>query len=102
MGFSVISMQYLFQLSEKVKRYLNYVSEPSEVKATVAALLFVLTTSARHGVDGETLGSELQQLGLPREHASALCRIYSDNLTSISSRLQDQSLRCTYRTCRVY
>ncbi|GFG35383.1 hypothetical protein Cfor_10117 [Coptotermes formosanus] len=67
--------------------------EPSEVKAAVAALLFVLETSARHGVDGETLGSELQQLGLPREHAAALCRVYSDNLTSISSRLQDQSLR---------
>lgn len=67
--------------------------EPNEVKATVAALLFVLATSARHGVDGETLGSELQQLGLPREHAAALCRVYSDNVTSISSRLQDQSLR---------
>jgi len=67
--------------------------EPSEVKATVAALLFVFATSARHGVDGETLGSELQQLGLPREHAAAVCRVYSDNLTSISSRLQDQSLR---------
>jgi len=96
-------MESLFKLSEKVKTCLNLnVTEPSEVKATVAALLFVFTTSARHSVDGETLGSELQQLGLPREHAAALCRVYSDNLTSISSRLQDQSLRRTYRSCSLY
>jgi len=96
-------MESLFKLSEKVKTCLNLiVTEPSEVKATVAALLFVFTTSARHGVDGETLGSELQQLGLPREHAAALCRVYSDNLTSISSRLQDQSLRRTYCSCSLY
>lgn len=67
--------------------------ESGEVKASVAALMFVLATSARHGVDAETLSSELQQLGLPREHAMALCRVYSENLTAISSRLQDQSLR---------
>ncbi|XP_069699315.1 COMM domain-containing protein 4 [Periplaneta americana] len=67
--------------------------EPGEVKASVAALLFVLATSARHGIDGDTLSSELQQLGLPREHATALCRVYSDNLTSISNRLKDHSLR---------
>lgn len=73
---------------------MNCVSESGEVKASVAALLFVLATSARHGVDGETLGSELQQLGLPREHATALCRVYNDNLVSISSKLRDHSLRC--------
>ncbi|KDR18862.1 COMM domain-containing protein 4-like [Zootermopsis nevadensis] len=70
--------------------------ESGEVKASVAALLFVLATSARHGVDGETLGSELQQLGLPREHATALCRVYNDNLASISSKLRDHSLRLSH------
>ncbi|KAJ9592499.1 hypothetical protein L9F63_015816 [Diploptera punctata] len=67
--------------------------ESGEVKACVAALLFILSTSARHGVDGDTLNNELQQLGLPREHATALCRVYSDNANVISNTLRSQSLR---------
>jgi hypothetical protein len=95
-GFSVSSRELSGCDTRDLRGCLNCVTESGEVKASVAALLFVLATSARHGVDAETLSSELQQLGLPREHAMALCRVYSENLTAISSRLQDQSLRCTY------
>ncbi|PSN46263.1 COMM domain-containing protein 4 [Blattella germanica] len=70
--------------------------EPGEVKACTAAIIFILATSARHGVDGETLSSELQQLGLPREHSLSLCRVYSDHLTSISDHLRKKSLRLSH------
>ena len=81
---------------------LMWVPEPGEVKASVAALVFILSTSARHTVDSDTLSSELQQLGLPREHATALCRVYSDNLTSIPNQLRNQSLRCEQNTKNIH
>lgn len=40
--------------------------ELGDVKATVAVLSFILSSAAKHSVDGESLSSELQQLGLPK------------------------------------
>lgn len=36
------------------------------MKATIAVLGFILSSAAKHNVDGESLSSELQQLGLPK------------------------------------
>jgi len=33
------------------------------------------------------------QIGLPREHASALCKVYSDNLSQITKVLKNESLQ---------
>lgn len=41
-------------------------AESGDVKATVAVLSFILSSAAKHSVDGESLSSELQQLGLPK------------------------------------
>uniref|UniRef100_A0A8C9F5M3 COMM domain containing 4 n=1 Tax=Pavo cristatus TaxID=9049 RepID=A0A8C9F5M3_PAVCR len=41
--------------------------ESGDVKATIAVLDFILSNAAKHNVDGESLSSELQQLGLPKE-----------------------------------
>lgn len=79
---------------EKVKKLTSDSKfEVGDVKACIAAIAFILSSSARHGVDEETLSSELQQLGLPREHSTAMCRVYRDNLSSITSRLWENSLR---------
>jgi len=40
--------------------------EESDVKASLAALSFILSSAAKHSVDGESLDNELQQLGLPK------------------------------------
>lgn len=40
--------------------------ESGDVKAMVAVLSFILSSAAKHSVDGESLSSELQQLGLPK------------------------------------
>ncbi|XP_077795970.1 uncharacterized protein LOC114679448 isoform X3 [Macaca mulatta] len=40
--------------------------ELGDVKATVAVLSFVLSSVAKHSVDGRCFSSELQQLGLPK------------------------------------
>ncbi|XP_030432933.1 COMM domain-containing protein 4-like [Gopherus evgoodei] len=48
--------------------------ESGDVKATIAVLSFILSSAAKHSVDSDSLSSELQQLGLPKEHATGLCR----------------------------
>lgn len=41
--------------------------EIGDVKATIAALSFIFTSSAEHGIEEESLlKNELQQLGLPK------------------------------------
>ncbi|NWX18537.1 COMD4 protein, partial [Aegotheles bennettii] len=72
-------------------------AESGDVKATIAVLGFILSSAAKHNVDSESLSSELQQLGLPKEHASGLCRSYEEK----QSCLQDRLRACSLRLCRL-
>lgn len=65
----------------------------TEKKAMVAALEMIFTSSTRNSVSPVDLNSELQQLGLPREHSTALTRIYKDHFLQTSTMLTGQSLR---------
>ncbi|KAK2103444.1 COMM domain-containing protein 4 [Saguinus oedipus] len=67
--------------------------ESGDVKATVAVLSFILSSAAKHSVDGESLSSELQQLGLPKEHTASLCRCYEEKQTPLQKHLRVCSLR---------
>ncbi|NXX99612.1 COMD4 protein, partial [Centropus bengalensis] len=67
--------------------------ESGDVKATIAVLSFILSSAAKHNVDSESLSSELQQLGLPKEHASGLCRSYEEKQSSLQDKLKSCSLR---------
>ena len=67
--------------------------ELSDIKASIAALSFILSSAAKYSVDGESLSNELQQLGLPKEHAVALCKVYQDNLAKLQSSFQERSLK---------
>ncbi len=46
--------------------FINNFVEESDVKAAIAALTFILSSAAKHSVDGSSLDNELQQLGLPK------------------------------------
>ncbi|XP_028392280.1 COMM domain-containing protein 4-like [Dendronephthya gigantea] len=67
--------------------------EHSDVKASIAALSFILSSAARYSVDGDSLSNELQQLGLPREHSISLHKVYEDNLTKLQDHLRNTSFR---------
>ncbi|KAL0269742.1 UNVERIFIED_CONTAM: hypothetical protein PYX00_007377 [Menopon gallinae] len=67
--------------------------EEDDMKACVQALNHILTSSARYEVEEDALNSELQQLGLPKEHATALCKVYSENMSAIVEKLSAKSLR---------
>ncbi|XP_077173482.1 COMM domain-containing protein 4 isoform X1 [Paroedura picta] len=67
--------------------------ESGDVKATIAVLNFILSSAAKHNVDSESLSSELQQLGLPKEHATGLCRSYEEKQSPLQESLRGCSLR---------
>ncbi|XP_061451595.1 COMM domain-containing protein 4 isoform X2 [Rhineura floridana] len=67
--------------------------ESGDVKATIAVLSFILSNAAKHNVDCESLSSELQQLGLPKEHATGLCRSYEEKQSLLQDSLRGCSLR---------
>lgn len=67
--------------------------EIADIKAAIAALSFIFASSARQNVDGETVSNELQQLGLPKEHANALCKIYDEKLEYLREILKQRSMR---------
>lgn len=65
----------------------------NDVKAAIAALHYILTNSAKHGVKIEELSDEIQQLGLPKEHATGLGKVYSEHSTAVRNRLKEKSLK---------
>ncbi|XP_062403118.1 COMM domain-containing protein 4 [Sardina pilchardus] len=67
--------------------------ELGDIKASIAVLSFILTSAAKHDVDSESLSSELQQLGLPKEHTTGLCKSYEDKHTALQDKLRESSLR---------
>ena len=67
-------------------------SESGDVKATVAVLSFILSSAAKHSVDGESLSSELQQLGLPKGTG---CGLAAGQPVGQGLLERGQALRCT-------
>lgn len=66
--------------------------QQKEVRSLLASLEFVLSSASRFQTSEETLRAELQQLGLPKEHASALARVQLDNGPAVRQRLIRNSL----------
>jgi hypothetical protein len=67
--------------------------ETHEMKGIIAALHFILTSSARFNVAEDVLGLELQQLGLPKEHTEVLVLALRDGRAPLQRHLADSSLR---------
>ncbi|CAK9800305.1 COMM domain-containing protein 4 [Anthophora quadrimaculata] len=79
---------------EKVKKITQDAKvELNDAKAMVAALELIFTSSARYAVSAADLSSELQQLGLPREHSAALAKLHTEFSPQITATLSSQSLR---------
>uniref|UniRef100_A0A8C1SBJ6 COMM domain containing 4 n=1 Tax=Cyprinus carpio TaxID=7962 RepID=A0A8C1SBJ6_CYPCA len=67
--------------------------ESGDIKASIAVLSFILSSAAKHDVDSDSLSSELQQLGLPKEHTTGLCKSYEDKHIALQEKLRESSLR---------
>ncbi|XP_064104467.1 COMM domain-containing protein 4-like isoform X2 [Macrobrachium nipponense] len=62
-------------------------------KAVVAAVRWVLESAAGAGVTANVLDSELQQLGLPKEHAAAITKVYTEHQEALQAHLKGASLK---------
>lgn len=62
-------------------------------KVAIACLRFLLTNAVKFGATSEIFSEELQQLGLPKEHASALCRVLDEFGGQIKEILASKILR---------
>jgi COMM domain containing 4 len=67
--------------------------ELADIKACVALIDFILKSSANHYVNSNTVNNELQQLGLPKEHSTSICRVYEDNQSKLKNHLLDSTFR---------
>ena len=65
----------------------------ADVHATVAALNFILTSAAKYDCDVDSVISELQRLGLPKEHSSTIGKVFGDNKNALRDRLKEKSLK---------
>ena len=63
---SIFLLVYLFQYEKVAKLTSDAKFETSDIKASVAAIAFILSSAAKHSVDGSSLDNEMQQLGLPK------------------------------------
>ncbi|XP_076050357.1 COMM domain-containing protein 4 [Oratosquilla oratoria] len=69
--------------------------DTSATQAAIAALRWILDHAAGGGVPSAVLESELQQLGLPKEHAAAIAKVYIENKDKLELTLRNQTLRAS-------
>jgi len=67
--------------------------QAKEVAALMTAVHWVVHGGARDALEYQVLGDELQQLGMPKEHAGAIARVYRDQRNGLLKALKQRSLR---------
>lgn len=64
-----------------------------DLRACIACISYILTVSTRFNVNSNVLQSELQQLGLPREHSTSLKRVLDDQILNLTEKFKNSSLQ---------
>ncbi|XP_054167357.1 COMM domain-containing protein 4-like [Oppia nitens] len=82
-----LNMQTITKIGSEAKL------DSHHIRGIVSAIQFIFMSSSKYSTDCDTLSNELQQLGLPKEHSSALCKVYSENEERLQQVLKHQSLR---------
>lgn len=64
-----------------------------DLKACVACLSYIMSSAVCYNCDSSALQSELQQLGLPREHSTSIKRVVDDQSSNLATKFKVASLR---------
>eukprot|EP01100_Stratorugosa_tubuloviscum_P001177 TRINITY_DN1263_c1_g2_i1.p1 TRINITY_DN1263_c1_g2~~TRINITY_DN1263_c1_g2_i1.p1 ORF type:complete len:207 (+),score=89.90 TRINITY_DN1263_c1_g2_i1:26-622(+) len=67
--------------------------DQSDVNASIAALIFIISNAVKHEVEDTTLSTELQQLGLPKEHAEVISKSFRDNFDRLQISFNEKIFR---------
>ncbi|XP_068154943.1 COMM domain-containing protein 4 [Drosophila tropicalis] len=65
----------------------------NEGKTAVACIHFLLTNAARYNCTENIFGEEIQQLGLPKDHAGAMCQVLKEHSSAIRQQLIKKSFK---------
>ncbi|XP_037721867.1 COMM domain-containing protein 4 isoform X2 [Drosophila subpulchrella] len=65
----------------------------NEGKTAVACIHFMLINAARYSCTESIFGEEIQQLGLPKDHAAAMCRVLQKHSAAIRQTLIDKAFK---------
>lgn len=65
----------------------------SDLKACIACLRFIIFSTCKFQCGTSALLSELQQLGLPREHSSSIKKVIDEKQDSITEILKSSGLK---------
>jgi len=75
--------------------------DSGDMKASIAGIDFIISSATKHNVEPDTLSDELQQLGLPKEHANALCKSYESKRDDLLAEALRKSFRMTSQLKKV-
>lgn len=81
------------QFDRVAKHLESYELKEVDCKGILAALTFILKSAAKYACDHEVLSNELQQLGLHRDGAQLLSRVYQSRLKELRRALEQKSFR---------
>lgn len=70
-----------------------YLDADVDLKACVACITYILTSATRFNCDSNALQTELQQLGLPREHSTSIKRTLDDQFNNLTEKLASLMIR---------
>ena len=77
---------------EKIEKHCaGYTS--SDVKAIVAAVTFIIKNCAKYNVKPDVASAEIQQLGLPKRHATDIEKILATSTTDLRTHFKSQTLK---------
>lgn len=89
----VNSLEGSFNHEKVLKVVSNDAEGMSILKGVVAAVHFLLINAARYDVDETSLTQEIQQLGLPKENAEAITKVYREHKETLRDNLSSKSFR---------
>lgn len=63
------------------------------VKTAFGCIRFLIVNATRYNATDTIFDAELQQLGLPKEHSAAICRVHSEYAEALRTFLSENTLK---------
>lgn len=83
---------FRFQEAKLKSSFTTNKNDLKSVKSAMSCIRFLLVNAARFETNESTFSTELQQLGLPAEHSTAICRVFKEQSENIREYLTKNSL----------
>lgn len=94
---AVLNKGIFFQLHKSKKLFSDSKLDlEMDLKSSIACLEFIVSSAVRYNCNSSALHTELQQLGLPREHSTSIKRVIDEKSDELVMKFKSQSLKGSY------